>query len=66
MAKFDFGKGLKSLQNKIQDTAEIVKKSAKEIKITEKIDLEGVKSIADKATDSAKKAVETVADSTKT
>ena len=65
MAKFDFGKGLKSLQNKIQDTAEIVKKSAKEIKITEKIDLEGVKSIADKATDSAKKAVETVADSTK-
>ena len=65
MAKFDFGKGLKSLQNKIQDTAEIVKKSAKEIKITEKIDLEGVKSIADKATDSAKKAVEIVADSTK-
>lgn len=65
MAKFDFGKGLKSLQNKIQDTAEIVKKSAKEIKISEKIDLEGVKSIADKAADSAKKAVETVADSTK-
>ena len=65
MPKFDFGKGLKSLQNKIQDTAEIVKKSAKEIKISEKIDLEGVKSIADKAADSAKKAVETVADSTK-
>ncbi|MBF1361609.1 MAG: hypothetical protein HXM76_07115 [Mogibacterium diversum] len=65
MAKFDFGKGLKSLQNKIQDTAEIVKKSAKEIKISEKIDLESVKRIADKAADSAKKAVGTVADSTK-
>lgn len=65
MAKFDFGKGLKDVQNKIQDSAETVKKSAKEIKIPEKIDLEGVKGFAEKAAESAKKATETAVDNTK-
>ncbi|MDO4650631.1 MAG: hypothetical protein Q4B26_18505, partial [Eubacteriales bacterium] len=65
MAKFDFGKGLRDLQNKIQDSAETVKKSAKEIKIPEKIDLDGVKGFAEKAAESAKKTAGTIADSTK-
>ncbi len=65
MAKFDIGKGLKDLQNKMQDSAESVIKSAREIKLSEKIDLEGMKGFAKNTAGTARKTAETVADSTR-
>ncbi len=65
MAKIEFGKGLKELQSKIQDSAQTVKRSAQEVKLPETIQLETVKHLAEKAADSAKKAAETVVDNTK-